>query len=302
MQANTKGASCVCDRARHRSALIRLRRRPGPSWGDRVTDDIHIRPAAGALYRWQLPTSFISPYPFGVALFHFFSFFFRLFVFLISGADPPCEEPPARALRALRRYRFFGRHGECASLQYLQIFEISAPETLLSPNFCFLEKRRRHSIFFRNITDEVWVRVSLQHHKWAIFFRGYLRKRFLWIAGGYPRPPHLHRVLLLPCVSSLLQYVTSCTLIHLHVASLAVVVVVVFACSSLSWSWPLSLLQVAMGWFQTLFVYLHAMPRATVRRIWDWWLSSGDFEASVSCILCQLFLSRAQKQPDSSMP
>ncbi len=35
-----------------------------------------------------------------------------------------------------------------------------------------------------------------------------------------------------------------------------------------------------MGWFQTLFVYLHAMPRATVRRIWDWWLSSGDFEAS----------------------
>ncbi|CAB1099611.1 unnamed protein product [Ectocarpus sp. CCAP 1310/34] len=37
---------------------------------------------------------------------------------------------------------------------------------------------------------------------------------------------------------------------------------------------------VAMGWFQTLFVYLHAMPRTTVRRIWDWWLSSGDFEAS----------------------
>jgi len=33
-----------------------------------------------------------------------------------------------------------------------------------------------------------------------------------------------------------------------------------------------------MGWFQTLFVYLHAMPRATLRRIWDWWLSSGDFE------------------------
>ena len=36
-----------------------------------------------------------------------------------------------------------------------------------------------------------------------------------------------------------------------------------------------------MGWFQTLFVYLHAMPRATVRRIWDWWLSSGDFEVMV---------------------
>lgn len=35
-----------------------------------------------------------------------------------------------------------------------------------------------------------------------------------------------------------------------------------------------------MGWFQTLFVYLHAMPRATVRRIWDWWLASGDFEVS----------------------
>ncbi|CAN0095596.1 unnamed protein product [Discosporangium mesarthrocarpum] len=47
---------------------------------------------------------------------------------------------------------------------------------------------------------------------------------------------------------------------------------------------------VAMGWFQTLFVYLHAMPRRTVRRIWDWWLCSGDFEVffRVSMALLQL--------------
>lgn len=49
---------------------------------------------------------------------------------------------------------------------------------------------------------------------------------------------------------------------------------------------------VAMGWFQTLFVYLHAMPRATVRRIWDWWLSAGDFEVFFRVSMAILHLSK----------
>ncbi|CAM9860241.1 unnamed protein product [Sphacelaria rigidula] len=47
-----------------------------------------------------------------------------------------------------------------------------------------------------------------------------------------------------------------------------------------------------MGWFQTLFVYLHAMPRATVRRIWDWWLSTGDFEVFFRVSIAMLKLSQ----------
>ncbi|CAM9905468.1 unnamed protein product, partial [Ectocarpus fasciculatus] len=54
---------------------------------------------------------------------------------------------------------------------------------------------------------------------------------------------------------------------------------------------------VAMGWFQTLFVYLHAMPRATVRRIWDWWLSSGDFEVFFRVSMALLELSEEHLLP-----